>query len=540
VVQISKYILSALAIVALLPLNAQEVDSVNVDLSRGLETNETGLTADSYGYLLMGRVARSVSATENLLNEAWNNPAIMQFKRDYSISEVKVGYNSRSENDAVDVQLGNKDYTLLFDATTYMKHRNSTLWGEAYYNNGRIRGVNWNETSEPQMVMPYLLADSVGGKMNLERYSFMGGYSSHNDRWAWGASIGYTAGLYYRNVDPRPRNVTANLDVKAGAGYKVWRDYVLAASLHYRKYKQTNNVAFYSELGNDKIFHLIGFAYDYNRFAGTGIQTYYNGNRLGATLNFNPSTGYGFSASVDVSRFAFNNIITQLNKLPMARVTQNEIVAEAGWLSQAGLMEISWGVKADVKASRRVGTENIFGDPAGSVYTQIGKLDMFFQNCFETSVSGTWEKRWGYVQRYVGLAACPQIAYSHINEIYVDPAGCRQINEMHYGMRIKVTVMPNWRTHLALNIVLNHVAPTSSNLDIDSNSVKSELAGLERALRSNFNYLSSKRTSFLAGLDVTVAVTAKYAIHTSAQLQHTNFVLSTHRDEFNLSLGFLF
>ena len=127
---------------------------------------------------VMQRVARSNSESERLLQLAWNNPAIMQFKRNYSLSEVRVGYNSRSENRAVDVQQGDKDHTLVFDANTYMKHRNSTLWGEAYYNNGRIKGINWNETSEPQMVQPYLLADSVGGNMNVERYSFMGGWAN--------------------------------------------------------------------------------------------------------------------------------------------------------------------------------------------------------------------------------------------------------------------------------------------------------------------------------------------------------------------------
>ena len=297
---------------------------------------------DSAG--VMQRVSRSIHGTEQLLQLPWNNPAVMQFKRNYSLSEVKVGYNSRSENLAVDVQQGDKDHTLVFDANTYMKHRNSTLWGEAFYNNGRIRGINWNETSEPQVVHPYVLADSVGGNMNLERYSFMGGWANYNGRLALGASIGYTAGLYYRNVDPRPRNVTACLDAQVGIGYRLWRDYVMAASVNYRKYKQTNNVAFYSELGSDKIFHLVGFAYDYSRFAGTGILTYYNGNRLGATLNFHPAHGRGFSASVNASRFSFNIIITQLNKLPMAHVTHNVLQAEAGWL------DTNWGVMASIGA----------------------------------------------------------------------------------------------------------------------------------------------------------------------------------------------
>lgn len=479
---------------------------------------------------VMQRVERNAQETERLLTLAWNNPAIMQLWRNYSISEVNVGYTSRNENNAVDIQQGDKDNTLLFDARTYMKHRNSTLWGEAYYHNGRIKGINWNETSEPQVVQPYLLADSVGGMMNVERYSFMGGWASYNGRLAVGASIGYTAGLYYRNVDPRPRNVTANLDTQAGIGYNVWRGYVLAACLNYKKYKQTNNVAFYSELGNDKIFHLLGFANDYSRFAGTGIQTYYNGNRLGATVNFHPSSGRGFSASVDVSRFTFNNIITQLNKLPLAHVGYNVIDAEAAWMAQ------DWGIKAHCSASRRVGTENIFGDPAGAVYTCIGKLDMSFQNCFNAGVDGVWQR---FVAKDVMLALHPAIAYNHYNEIYVDPASHKQINEIDYSMLAKGTAMIGWRTHLALSLAVSHISPTSSVMTMNDN-VKPELAGLQRAVQSNFDYLSGKRTAVQAALDVTVAINNKYALHGSAKWQRTCFVLSTHRDELDFSLGLTF
>ncbi len=478
---------------------------------------------------VMQRVRRNALETEQLLSLPWSNPAVMQFRQDYSFSEVKVGYNSRRENYAVDVQQGDKDHTLLFDAATYMKYRNTTLWGEAYYHNGRIDGINWNETSEPTVVQPYLLADSVGGNMNVERYSFMGGWARYGNRLALGASIGYTAGLYYRNVDPRPRNVTADLDVRAGIGYNVWRDYVLAASINYKKYKQTNNVAFYSELGNDKIFHLLGFANDYSRFAGTGIQTYYNGNRFGASLNFYPSTGEGLTASVEASRFTFNNIITQLNKLPMAHVSHNELRAEAGWIAA------DWGVKACVEASRRVGTENVFGDPAGSVYSQIGAIAMSFQNIFVASVDGVLQHRFGLLT----LAAHPAVGYHHYNEIYVDPASCKQVNTMNYGLKMKGSAQFGWRTHLSLALGVNHQSPTSSELLLNDD-VKPELAGLQRVVVANFNYLSDKRTMLLAALDATVAINVKYALHVCAQWQHTNFVLSTHRDELNLSLGFVF
>lgn len=524
-----------------MPLKAHETDSLNLsDMLKGRMASCFEIDQSMHNSAI-GRLVRSNSDTEHLLQLAWSNPAIFQFLRDYSLSEVKVGFNNRSENHAIDLKQGDKDHTLAFDASTYMKHGKSTLWGEAYYNNGRIKGINWNETSEPQVVYPYLLADSTGGNMNVERYSFMGGWAGYNGRLAWGASLGYTAGLYYRNVDPRPRNVTATLTAQAGIGYNVWRHYILAASFNYRKYKQTNNVAFYSELGSDKIFHLVGFAADYSRFAGTGLMTYYNGNQVGASLNFHPATGQGFSASVNASRFSFNNIITQLNKLPMAHVTLGELQAEAGWLSRDTWWCDGWGVKASLAASRRVGTENIFGDPAAGVYTLIGSLDMYHLNRFEAGISGVWEKNWwSSSSRHLGISLFPTIAYSHLNEIYSDPATLHQINEMHYAMKLKLNALLSWQTHVALTLSVNHIAPTSSTLELDSEAVKPELAGLERCVRNTFNYLSGRRTSFKAGIDISVAIGSKYALRGKATWQRTAFVLNTHRNELDISLGFLF
>lgn len=533
-----RYIAITILLTSLMPTWAQASISPSTLERGGGSMKDTTSLSNS----ILVRIARSGAETERLLSLAWNNPAIKQMWRDYSLSEVSVGYNSRSENHVIDVQQGDKDHTLVFDAKTYMKYKNSTLWGEAFYNNGRIKGVTWNETSEPQVVEPYLLADSVGGKMNVERYSFMGGWANYNGRLAWGATIGYTAGLYYRNVDPRPRNVTACLDIQAGIGYNVWHDYVLAASINYRKYKQTNNVAFYSELGNDKIFHLVGFAGDYSRFAGTGIQTYYNGNRVGATINLHPAKGHGFSASVDASRFSFNNIITQLNKLPMAHVALSELQAEAAWLSPVLWNGNAWGVKASMLASRRVGTENIFGDPAASVFTQIGALDMYHCNRFAASLSGTWEKRWGMSWQFVGLSLHPVLEYSHLNEIYADPATLRQINEMRYGLRMRLGAKPfgGNAVQLGLIIEVNHYDPLKSELMLHSDEVKLELAGLERALRSTFSYLSSNRTSLLAGLDVTLAISGKYALRVQAAWQRTSYIMNTQRNELDLSLGLLF
>ena len=93
---------------------------------------------------------------------------------------------------------------------------------------------------------------------------------------------------------------------------------------------------------------------------------------------------------------------------------------------------------------------------------------------------------------------------------------------------------------VGLIIEVNNYAPLKSELMLNSEDVKPELSGLERAVRNTFNYLSSSRTSLLAGLDATVAIGHNYALRAQATWQRTSYIMSTHRNELNVSLGFLF
>ena len=87
---------------------------------------------------------------------------------------------------------------------------------------------------------------------------------------------------------------------------------------------------------------------------------------------------------------------------------------------------------------------------------------------------------------------------------------------------------------------VNHAEPTRTSLDFDSGEVKPELAGLERVVRNTFEYMSSGRTSFNTSASVTVAINKKYALRGKAGWQRTAYVMSTHRNELDFSLGFLF
>lgn len=476
---------------------------------------------------VIGRVSRHYSERESMLQLAWENPAVKQWQHGYSVSDINLSWQLRHEDESIISQMGNHETTLAFDAKTYMKHGASTLWGEAGYHNGRQRGIRWNETSDIQVVHPYLLADSVSTQaMKVERYDFMGGYAADNGKIAWGATIGYKAGLYYRNVDPRPRNVTADLDLSAGLGVHCG-SHVLAASLKYKKYKQTNNVAFYSEMGSDKLYHLTGLTNDYGRFAGTGYSTYYKGNMWAASVNAHPFVGQGLSLSIVGTRLALDNILTSINKLPMAHLTDNALSGELAWL------RADWGVRSHLTVSRRVGTENIFGDPAAQVYLKIGSLDNYHENRFEAALDGVWQHHWGKYE----LGLHPQLGYHHLNIIYSDPNEQLQVNDASVAIRGQGSAKLG-RTLATLSVGGEWILPTSSKLTL--NGTKDELAGLQRAIENDFTYLSNNRIAWTTALSVTIPLTADYALRAGIDWWHGRYTACNRSHNLNTTLSFIF
>lgn len=481
---------------------------------------------DSLGVLDRVRLHSLLDA--DVLQLAWQNPAVRQWQRDYSLSEVAAGYQLRHESQAVVAQLGDHASQFTFDAGTHLKHRSSTLWGAAHYDHGSTRHIAWNETSDPDMVYPYLLADSsASAPMRHERYAFGGGYADHNGRWHWGAEVGYEAGHYYRNVDPRPRNVTARLVAKGGAGLSLTGRYVAAAALSYVKYKQTNDVAFYSEMGKEKLFHLTGLVNDYGRFAGAADQTYYHGHQWQAVLGVQPTTRRGWSTTLSASRLTLDKVLTTLNKLPMARIIHTALEAEAAWLAE------DWAVRGHVDAHRRVGRENVFGDPAAAVYPQIGALDMYHENRFAAGVDGIWQHSW----HAVDLGVRPTIDYAHRNVVYADPP-CRQyVNDLTTALSLR----GGWRTagtYTTLGLATAWTHPVDSELLLSD--VKNELAGLQRVVESDYRYASHDRLAFAAELAVTAPIGSRLALQAKASWQYTAFTASVRTHMLSTAVALLF
>ena len=86
---------------------------------------------------VMSRIARQSALDDGLTTTAWKNPAILQFKRNYSFSEVALSYSHDKQSQPVNAMRGDGSSTWAFDADSQMKYKTSTIWGHALYRNSR-------------------------------------------------------------------------------------------------------------------------------------------------------------------------------------------------------------------------------------------------------------------------------------------------------------------------------------------------------------------------------------------------------------------
>ncbi len=476
-----------------------------------------------------GNVGEHAIDNRRAMSLTWVNPAMKAYESGTSLNEVQGEFHWREDGSAgaIDPQQGTGETTWKFDASSYMKYKTSTLWGHASYENGTTRNVVWNETSDLSTVYPYVLADSVGGDMKLERYSFSGGWTDTYGRWDIGGTLGYSAGLYYRSVDPRPRNVTALLEASVGGGYHVNEEVLVSAMLGFEKYKQTNEVEFYSDLGSRRLIHLAGLASHYARFAGTGLETYYKGHTWHGGLNL--TVGQRWWLSAVASRTSLEYVLSDLNNLPIVNITHNELNAEAAWFVRNDL-----AVVANACVARRVGTENIFGEPTSGVYDQIASHDRYFNNIFTATVQAQYTMPLGDVR----LQVVPEVGYDHNNQYHNTLGNREYTNRLAGGAQVKAL----WSKGRHL-FTVNAQARYSDCVDDgwDVTVTDDEMAPIATMEQHRHDLAAASQLYTRAGVSMTSRLPrGKVLLRASVQWQRTGYTDNYTQNEIAATVGVVF
>ena len=167
-----------------------------------------------------------LSPAGHFMHEVYSNPAAEVYRYHSSLTTIGLSGTYSQENEAVVMQQGRGNRYAAFDADSYIRRDRNTLWGGAGYRVGRTMHTEWNENADFELLYPYVWADSVGGNLLSERYTFSGGFAREFGRIAWGIYADYRAEIEYRKRDPRPRNVVSDLNLATGATQMCIRDRV--------------------------------------------------------------------------------------------------------------------------------------------------------------------------------------------------------------------------------------------------------------------------------------------------------------------------
>lgn len=434
----------------------------------------------------------------------YTNPAMKYAKHAYTLNEILAGWEYQKEDRASVAQIGTGRSRGLINVDAFIQKGKSSLWGVARYLNGKQHGRTWSETSDYLVVYPYVMGDTVGGDTKAEQYYFAGGYSYRAGIMTYGAEGSYCANIEYRNADPRPKNLTGDLNVTLGLSGKISNIYTLGAAVHLRKYKQSNDLKFYNEIGVPNIYHFTGLGTDYYRFRGAKGNSFYKGHSFGGSMNLLPqkARAEGLAATLRYDNFSFEKVITSLNELPMASVNEHNVKGEIAWRSSCKEIH-KWGAKAALLYTKRVGSENIFGEPSGNIFPLISSEEKYMNRIAAGAISGVYEYS---INPYVRISLIPEINYTDIKTKYAFPENKMDITRIGGDLDFRIiakcrkwlfqgeigafyNVSTNHSLLLDVKNTQNKVLP---DLSVLSNfaSLSSDLAGMHVSLRSDFLWKS--------------------------------------------------
>lgn len=235
----------------------------------------------------------------------------------------------------------------------------SRVFGEASYTWQDCQQTRTVDNADYRMTAPYWTVDTIGGDLRRETYYFRGGYRMLKNHVLWHAALQFRAEQSYRMRDPRAKNKVSDLRVEASIGY-TWQRYALSLMAYGGRYKQNNEIRFYSELGETTIYHMANDTEPYARFSSNNKVSYYSGYRAGVGLQMLPTTG--FMAGVQYDWFTFTKELSINTQVPITALTTHTLSAQFGYVAKC------WRIHATAGVEMKRGRQYLYGDNANNYY----------------------------------------------------------------------------------------------------------------------------------------------------------------------------
>ena len=409
-------------------------------------------------------------------------------------STCDVTLRGRYDSDGIYMQRGKTNWDIRFGSEAYVRRNISVLWGNASYTNGRTEDMVWNENSDIDKIYPYLTADTIGGDMKSERYAFGGGYAGRKGLWTWGGHLGYTAKIEYRDIDPRPKNITSDLEFAIGASYGESRMADIAIAIE--RYKQSNDIEFLNDKGASKIYHLTGLSQHYTRFAGSYDETFYDGREIKLTIGTHTATREGLECHAGYAHNSLEKVLTASgsNDLTIASLKDYALEVEAHYVRN------NIGAGLSHNQMKRDGRDHIYGEATSGIYNQITKYTNYILRESETDVRAYYETEKYGIKAHVNYAR-----HKETKEIEAEEIKTSAIGE---GIDIYGQIVGK-KVTFRLDANVGHATNTDKKLSLGATS--GERQELVRLVESNYAIMSSDKTT--CGVEATLMTDiSKYAM----------------------------
>ena len=350
-----------------------------------------------------------------------------------SYSEIKAVYESRREDDALLPQEGKGlDQGSVNVNSMIRLQSHSAVRAGAEYSRGVKRNVLWNSTSDFELLYPDVMVDTVGGDLQKEQYSFYGAWAKLIGKAHIGVYGGFRALHEYRQVDPRPRSITSDLNAALTGGISA-KGYVLDFNTAVRVYKQSLDVSFYDQLGaNTSELHFTGLGSRFARFDGVGDFTSgrYNGHGWEVSATVVPGHPDGWTGLLSYNSLDIECLLTANNEVPITDLWIQKLEGMFGYKHLSN--GVKWNILAGMAYELRQSSENIIDTGKNNEYAVLGSLTMYRDKILSADFKSAIE----IPSRAGTISAEPVIEYYRSSAEYIFPKREMSFNFVDAGLTL--------------------------------------------------------------------------------------------------------
>lgn len=490
-----------------------------------------GLAAKAQDSSLVPLIKEQTSAVVEIRDELYASPALRAYQRQNSYAQLAASFRRYTQNLYLQ-QEGSGKQTFTVHSETYQKYsKDLTLWGNAYYNSQQTYNVKFNETADYNIVYPYVMADTIGGDLKSETYAFAGGLAKAVGDYQLGLTVGYRGLQSYRDRDPRPKNISSELNLGLAASRKVFNRYALAFDLKGTKYSQKNTLDFVSELGQPLVYHDAGLGVYNKLLSGSLTSAWYNGLGYGADINISPLSYKGLFGGLTLHHSNLKKVTgkSQGNDVYDSGEIHEQIFGgNAGYLLETGKHHFI--ARATVQSVKRKGIEAIFDiKDAQAGIIKISEAPRFVHQYSTYGLRTVYGQTGGIIDWYTGLEG----SLEDHEQRYALPD--REMLYQHFSAGTDITLRKQLGTTiLTLTANIQRQENLSNSYYWSDADPKTAIYSM---LNNNFAYLAASRTSYGSSIRVDFPLSEKLSCYLKAAYDVSTTI---EKKAFNILAAFQF